>query len=114
MQYNYNDWIPTQAYYAFAEAAGCVTGNAVGSPARNHTIFQCLVEKDTDTLKNASGLVSPSGMFGTWAFLPVTDGVFIQQLPSQQLLKKQVNGLRVLSGVSNFYSQKGLPLTKLE
>jgi len=31
-------------------------------------------------------------------FLPVTDGKLIQQLPSQQLLKRQVNGLRVLSG----------------
>ena len=31
-------------------------------------------------------------------FLPVTDGVFIQQSPSQQLLKKQVNGKNCLAG----------------
>jgi hypothetical protein len=101
MQYNYNDWVPSQSYYAFAEASGCLSGFAVGSPAVSQTIFQCLVGKDTETLQNASNTISASGMYGTWGFLPVTDGQFIQQLPSQQLQKKQVNGLRILSGVSN-------------
>jgi hypothetical protein len=53
-------------------------------------------------LQAASFNVSASGLFGTWGFLPVTDGVFIQQLPSQQLLQKQVNGINFLSGAS-FY-----------
>ncbi|KUJ20432.1 carboxylesterase type B [Mollisia scopiformis] len=98
MQYNYNAWVPSQSYYAFAQAAGCLSGFAAGSPAVNTTIFQCLVGKDTAVLKNASAAISASGMYGTWGFLPVTDGVFIQQLPSQQLAKKQVNGLRMLAG----------------
>ena len=49
-------------------------------------------------LQNASAQISVSGTYGTWAFLPVTDGTFIQQRPSEQLLKKQVNGVRILSG----------------
>ena len=95
-QWNYADFVPSQSYYAFAQAAGCSLhqSNACGS------IFQCLISKDTNILQNASALVSGSGRFETWGFLPVTDGSYIQQLPSQQLLKKQVNGEKILVGVS--------------
>lgn len=96
MQYGYADFQPSQSYYSFALAAGCFTGIAYGNASG--TIFECLVGKDTATLQNASAYVSASGTFGTWAFLPVTDGKFIQQLPSQQLLKGQVNGARLVSG----------------
>ena len=98
MQYSYSDWVPSQSYYAFATQAGCAPTTAYGSSSQ--TIFACLVAKDTDTLQAASFNVSASGTYGTWGFLPVTDGVFVQQLPSQQLLRKQVNGLHMLSGVS--------------
>lgn len=50
------------------------------------------------TLMNASTAVSQSGTWGTWAFLPVTDGVIIQDIPSKQLSKGRVNGLNHLSG----------------
>lgn len=63
------------------------------------SIFHCLTTKDTVTLQNASAVVSGSGRFGTWGFLPVTDDTYIEQLPSQQLLKKQVNGANALVGV---------------
>lgn len=53
------------------------------------------------TLQNASAVISGSGRFGTWGFLPVTDGTYVQQLPSQQLLKKQVNGVNALVGVGS-------------
>lgn len=61
-------------------------------------IFECLVSKDFETLANASVLVSEEGSYGTWAFLPVTDGTFVQDLPSQQLGRGAVNGLNILSG----------------
>ena len=96
MQYGYKDWIPSQSYYAFAGQAGCTDTNAYGQSSQ--TIFQCLVEKDTDTLMNASATISQSGTYGTWGFLPVTDGVFVQQTPSQQLLKKKINGKNALIG----------------
>lgn len=48
---------------------------------------------------NASATLSETGKYGTWAFLPVTDGVFVQDLPSRQLLRKELNGVNLL--VSN-------------
>ncbi|KAL9016683.1 MAG: hypothetical protein Q9185_005962 [Variospora sp. 1 TL-2023] len=95
-QFGYADFVPTQFYYAFAAAAGCFGGFPQGNLSAS--IFQCLVGKDTETLQNASAYVSGNSRYGTWAFLPVTDGSFIQQLPSQQLLEKRVNGRRILAG----------------
>ncbi|KAL8889300.1 MAG: hypothetical protein Q9192_006041, partial [Flavoplaca navasiana] len=95
-QFGYRDFVPTQSYYAFASAAGCFDGMAQNN--RNTSIFNCLVSKDTETLQNASSVISGSSRYGTWAFLPVTDGSFVQQTPSQQLLTKRVNGRRMLSG----------------
>ena len=91
-QYKYNDQVPTQYYHAFAEAAGCNGGSSTA-------VFNCLVNADTAVLQNASATVSVSGEFGTFAFLPVTDGTFIQGAPSQQLLEKAVSGKRLLVGV---------------
>ena len=91
-QYKYNDQVPTQYYQAFAEAAGCNGGSSTA-------VFNCLVNADTAVLQNASATVSVSGEFGTFAFLPVTDGTFIQGAPSQQLLEKAVSGKRLLVGV---------------
>jgi carboxylesterase type B len=96
MQYGYKDWVPSQSYYAFAGLANCMPNTAYGSSSR--TIFECLVNQDTETLQYASFNVSASGTFGTWGFLPVTDGVFIQDVPSQQLLEKKVNGENLLVG----------------
>ncbi|TVY68904.1 Carboxylesterase patB [Lachnellula suecica] len=98
MQYKYNAWVPSQAYYAFALKAGCFPGFAEGSLAVASTIFQCLVGKDTETLMNASASIGASGPYGTWGFLPVTDGTLIRERPTEQLSQKKVNGLRILSG----------------
>lgn len=94
-QYNYNDFLPTQAYYAFATAAGCPPTYAYGNASQ--TIFKCLQIKDTLTLQQASHNISTSGTFGSWAFLPVTDGEFIRETPSQALLKRKINGRRHLT-----------------
>ncbi|KAL6720083.1 hypothetical protein ACLMJK_002004 [Lecanora helva] len=97
-QFKYSDFVPSQSYYAFASAVGCFGPPALPQGNISASIFQCLVGKDTETLQNASATISGSSRFGTWGFLPVTDGVYIQQLPSQQLLQKQVNGVRMLVG----------------
>lgn len=94
-QYAYNDHAPTQAYYSLASRAGCPLG-AFGNGSE--TLFDCLVSKDTATLRDAAIAVTNSGTYGTWAFLPVTDGVFLQNAPSKQLLEKRVNGRNVLVG----------------
>jgi carboxylesterase type B len=97
-QYGYKDWVPSQTYYAFAHMAGCAPTAAYG--AVRPTILECLRSKSTDTLILASQNVSASGAYGTWAFLPVTDGELIQSLPSQQLGLRKVNGMHMLTGNS--------------
>ncbi|KAK5071993.1 hypothetical protein LTR64_004227 [Lithohypha guttulata] len=96
MQYGYKDWIPSQSYYALATAAGCPATLPYGANG-TQPIWDCLLNVPTDTLINASTRITQSGTYGTWAFLPVTDGVFVQDLPSQQLLRKRVNGLNILT-----------------
>lgn len=97
MQHGYKDWAPSQAYYAFATAAGCAT-----SVAFRHNgslpIFECLLEKDLQTLIGAATNVSQSGIYYSWAFVPVTDGTLVQQRPSKALAKGRVNGVNHLTG----------------
>ena len=81
-QYQYNAFPPSQAYYAFAAAAGCFNDAAFGNTTG--TIFECLVSKPSEQLQKASQKTSSSTNYGQWAFLPVTDGKLIQDLPSRQ------------------------------
>ncbi|TID12894.1 carboxylesterase 2 [Venturia nashicola] len=96
MQYGYKDWVPSQSYYSFAARAGCDPFTAYGSS--NTTVLECLRRKDSTTLIAASQNISASGTYGTWGFLPVTDGKAVQQLPSIQLQSKALNGQRLLVG----------------
>ncbi|KAK5116044.1 hypothetical protein LTR85_009326 [Meristemomyces frigidus] len=96
-QYGYKDWQPSQSYYAFASAAGCDARDAYLHNG-SMPIFDCLISKDSATLISANVNVSQSGTWGTWAFLPVTDGRLITERPSKQLLEGRVNGLNHLAG----------------
>lgn len=60
--------------------------------------MKCLREAPTEVLQNASFKVSEAGPWGTFAFVPVTDGEFIQERPTVQLVSGSLNGKRVLSG----------------
>ncbi|KAJ5800491.1 CAZyme family CE10 [Penicillium psychrosexuale] len=102
--HQYDGKVPTGHYQDFAARAGCYNGANVSEAA----VFDCLVNADTDTLQYASANVSISGAWGTWAFLPVVDGDFIQELPSKQLYTKKVSGKRVLSGNN---ANEGVPLS---
>ncbi|KAK4502914.1 hypothetical protein PRZ48_006341 [Zasmidium cellare] len=97
MQYGYKDWQPSQTYYAFAAEAGCTAKKPYGANG-SVPIFECLQNVTSEKLINASATISESGTYGTWAFLPVTDGVFIQDLPSRQLGRGNVNGINALMG----------------
>ncbi|KAI2602519.1 alpha/beta-hydrolase [Hypoxylon sp. NC1633] len=93
-QWEYNSTGPTEYYYRFANSVGCLTDEI----RANGSVFECLVSADTMDLQNASDYVSTSGLYGQWAFIPVTDGTLIQERPTKQLLKGgQLNGVRVLS-----------------
>lgn len=87
-QHGYKDSFPKYQYEQFVKQAGCKTGSSS---------FSCLVSASTATLQNASSYVSTASLYGDWAFLPVTDGTLIRDLPSRQLKAKKVNGLRVLT-----------------
>ncbi|KAI0873869.1 alpha/beta-hydrolase [Hypoxylon argillaceum] len=91
--YNYSDSFTTARYNKFVELAGCST------PGANESTFDCLVAADTEVLQNASGTVSTTlGYFGSFAFLPVIDGDYIQERPAAQLLSGKLSGNRVLVG----------------
>jgi carboxylesterase type B len=101
-QYAYNDEVPTRFYYAFAERAGC----DISAPR----LFDCLLSKDTAILQKSSAALTANTAYGTWAFLPVTDGKFIQEEPSSQLLKRRLNGHNLLVG-NNASTYLVLPLS---
>lgn len=88
-QYKYNDAHPTNAYYAFSQAAGCPSSG---------NVFNCLRSKDTNTLQQANHDVTQQAPYGYWAFGPVTDNSYIFNRPMQQLPTKKVNGKRLLVG----------------
>ncbi|KAI1079752.1 alpha/beta-hydrolase [Whalleya microplaca] len=95
-QWNFDGAQPSDSYNRFAERVGCLADDVVAS---NSSVFDCLVSADTVVLQNASAEVTASGIYGQWAFLPVTDGTFIKERPTEQLLKGgEVNGVRVLVG----------------
>jgi carboxylesterase type B len=97
-QYCYDDDVIEDRYEAFASRAGC---------SKASDTLACLRSQNTTTLQIASQKVSEARPFGTFAFLPVTDGSFIQDRPSHQLLARAVKGKRVLSGNM---ANEGIPL----
>ncbi|KAI1876186.1 uncharacterized protein JN550_001682 [Neoarthrinium moseri] len=107
-QWKFNDNVPTQKYYNFSVEVGC---------PNNGSVFDCLLTKNTTTLQVANNDMSQvRATYGEWAFLPVTDGSYVTQLPSQQLQNKQVNGVRMLSGNNAnegglFAHNPGAPIT---
>ena len=96
-QYDFDGPFPESTFAAFATSAGCLDMSA---PADNATVFACLQAAHTKTLQDANQQVNSAARYGTWAFLPVTDGDFLRDLPSVQLLRGEVNGARILTSVS--------------
>ncbi|KUI62235.1 Cholinesterase [Cytospora mali] len=98
MQWNYDGLEPTQAYYRLAKEVGCTDEEGRSFP--DQAVFGCLLTMDSSTLQNASAYISggSGGLYGQWAFLPVTDGALLRERPSAQLAAGKVNGLRMLSG----------------
>ncbi|KAL5121492.1 hypothetical protein ACEQ8H_000564 [Pleosporales sp. CAS-2024a] len=97
-QYCYDDQVIEDRFDAFAQHAGC---------SQATDTLSCLRSQNTTTLQLASHKVSEARPFGSFAFLPVTDGTFIQQRASTQLLSSAVNGKRLLSGNM---ANEGIPL----
>jgi len=103
--YPYWGYVPSQAYYAFAQAAGCGATTSVNGTGGS--VFSCLVAQDAMIVAVASNNISQSGVYGNWGFDPTIDGVFIEEAPSQALLKRKVNGVRLLAGVCGRLDMQG-------
>lgn len=94
-QWDYDGAWPTEAYHKFAEEVGCSKNE---SPS-DSSVFECLQAADSIVLQNASNIVSGSGLYMQWPFVPVTDGTLIQNRPTTQLLgnASELHGMRILT-----------------
>ncbi|KAL4259479.1 Carboxylic ester hydrolase [Pleurotus pulmonarius] len=90
-QYRFNDEIPETIYTSVVSDAGCTAADDT---------LACLRATNTMTLQAANMVACRNGFYGTFPLVPVVDGEFIKQLPTEALQKGQVNGHALLS-VSN-------------
>ena len=56
--------------------------------------LDCLRAVDVDSLQSANLEINASGFFGTFVFVPVVDGNFITERPTELLKAGKVNGVR--------------------
>ncbi|THV01067.1 alpha/beta-hydrolase [Dendrothele bispora CBS 962.96] len=90
-QYKYNDRIPEAIYSEVVAQTNC------GSTSDT---LACLRSANANTLETANSGISQSGFFGSFVFVPVVDGTFITQRPTEALKLGKVNGA-VFLGVTN-------------
>ena len=58
--------------------------------------LDCLRAVDVNSLENANLDINASGFFGTFVFVPVVDGSFITERPTELLMAGKVNGVCLL------------------
>ncbi|KAJ1325622.1 acetylcholinesterase [Microdochium nivale] len=105
--YAFDNPLPVNHYYEFARLAGCVP--KLSHEHRNKEVFECLVAADSSVLQNASQLIATTrGYFGSFAWVPVVDGNFIEDSPVCQLSRGAIAGKHVLVGTN---ANEGVPLT---
>ncbi|KAJ3995089.1 Alpha/Beta hydrolase protein [Lentinula boryana] len=87
-QYFYNDTIPELLYSEVVSQAGCSSAN---------DSLMCLRAVDATTLEAINSHINMEGFFGTFVFVPVVDGRFITQRPTEALKQGKINGKALLS-----------------
>ncbi|KAJ8468530.1 hypothetical protein ONZ45_g17210 [Pleurotus djamor] len=90
-QYLFNDTIPEFLFSEVVSQTGC-TGTS--------NTLACLRQTDASALQTVNANINRAGFFGTFVLVPVVDGEFITQRPTEALRKRQVNG-RALLAVTN-------------
>ena len=58
--------------------------------------LDCLRIADVESLQSANLEINASGFFGSYVFVPVVDGTFITERPTELLKAGKVNGVRFL------------------
>ncbi|KAK1229855.1 hypothetical protein PQX77_007073 [Marasmius sp. AFHP31] len=82
-QYAYNDTIPQALYDQVVEEVNCTS---------SQDTLKCLREADAGVIGAANEKINANAFFGTFALVPVVDGTFIKQRPTQALKEGKVNG----------------------
>ncbi|KAL3294914.1 carboxylesterase type B [Colletotrichum asianum] len=101
-QYGFDAEFPTQRYQSFAEKAGC---------SSEADVVECLRGKDSMILQEASANTTAEQTYGRWAFSPVTDGVYIKSLASEQLTANAFSsGTTPMKALSSYLPTSPVPL----
>ncbi|KAJ3905868.1 Alpha/Beta hydrolase protein [Lentinula edodes] len=87
-QYVYNDTIPELLYSKVVSQTGCSSAD---------DSLTCLRAVDAATLETLNNNIIAGGFYGTFLFVPVIDGTFIMQRPTEALAQGKVNGKALLS-----------------
>ncbi|KAJ7134819.1 Alpha/Beta hydrolase protein, partial [Mycena epipterygia] len=91
-QYHYNNRIPQTLFNDVASQAGCNGAN----------VLDCLRRINAALLQKINLNVTIAGFTGTFTFVPVIDGSFITQSPTDSLVQGELNG-DVLLSVTNVH-----------
>ncbi|TFK35578.1 Alpha/Beta hydrolase protein, partial [Crucibulum laeve] len=92
-QYKFNDPIPEKIYDSLVSMTGC-------SPS-NDTLA-CLRTADSNFLDTANVNITLNGFFGTFVTVPVIDGTFITESPTELFKQRKVNGEFLLAVTNTF------------
>ncbi|KAF8869963.1 Alpha/Beta hydrolase protein [Infundibulicybe gibba] len=91
-QYHYNDVIPEQLYSQVVSFTNCSVPDSLS----------CLRAVDAEIIEAANVQIGNSSFFGTGAFVPVVDGTFIRQRPTEAFKQGKLNG-EVVMAVTNAF-----------
>lgn len=86
-QLAYNDPFAENGYTAMVDATGCSGSN---------DSFSCLTSVDELTFANASNAISAAAYFGYWDWVPVVDGTFLVDRPTQLIQQGKYNAKHVV------------------
>ncbi|KAL0578555.1 hypothetical protein V5O48_003456 [Marasmius crinis-equi] len=87
-QYDFNDTIPQTLYTQVLASVNCTSTDDT---------LACLRDADTNALQTANTNLNLAAFFGTFNFVPVVDGTFIRQRPTEALKQGKVNGQALLA-----------------
>ncbi|KAJ3561270.1 hypothetical protein NP233_g10298 [Leucocoprinus birnbaumii] len=96
-QYAYNSRIPEQAFTWTVEQTGC-------SSAPDE--LECLRQIDVELLNKANVNITNKGFYGLFTFVPVVDGSFITDRPTELLLRGKLNADAVFGVLDHFESAR--------
>ncbi|KAJ7116473.1 cephalosporin esterase [Mycena epipterygia] len=92
-QYQFNDTVPETVYAEVVAQTGC---------SEKSDTLACLRNSSVGTLEAANVNISAHNFFGTFSMVPVVDGVFLTQRPSEAIRRGELNGKALLSVTNSF------------